>query len=152
MCSIKTLLHRGNPAQAVEPERFTEIIPTDVRNCYQPSENASNFVERVRKGEEFISLDIRTPGETHFFTSNMPGHLSIPLSELFEHENLAKLPEQGNIVILCKSGTRATAAATALRSIGFKQTYVLKGGFKGLSAYMGPKEANGPMQTKTAAK
>ena len=110
------------------------------------------FVERVRKGEEFTTVDIRTPGETRFFTGNLPGHLTIPLSELFEDENLARLPEQGNIVIFCKSGTRATAAATALRSIGFKQTYVMKGGLQGLSAYMGPKEANGPKKTKTTAR
>jgi len=114
--------------------------------------NPDQFVERVRKGEQFTTVDIRTPGETQFFTGNMPGHLTIPLSELFEDRNLGKLPEQGNIVIFCASGTRATAAATALRSIGFKQTYVLKGGYRGLSAYMGPKEANGPMKTKTAAR
>ncbi len=110
------------------------------------------FVEQVRKGEQFVTVDIRTPAETQFFTGNMPGHLTIPLAELFERDSLDRLPEQGKIVIFCKSGTRATAAATALRSIGFKDTYVLKGGFEGLSAYMGPKEANGPMQMKTAAK
>jgi len=39
---------------------------------------------------------------------------------------------------------RATAAGTALRHIGFENVYILKGGFKALTDYMGPKEANTP--------
>lgn len=109
------------------------------------------FVKEVRAGKQYVTVDIRTPGETTFFTGNMPGNLVIPLNELFEHEQLAKLPNDKPIVIMCKSGTRATAAATGLRDIGFEETYVLKGGFAGLSAYLGPKEANQPLGPKTAA-
>ncbi len=36
------------------------------------------------------------------------------MSELFKHEQLAKWPSDKPIVVLCKSGTRATAVATAL--------------------------------------
>ena len=110
------------------------------------------FVNEVRAGKEFVTVDIRTPGETRFFTGNLPGNLVIPLSELFKQEQLAKLPEDKPIVVMCKSGTRATAAATALRRIGFSETYVLKGGFKGLIAYLGAPEANKPLGPKTAAR
>jgi len=110
------------------------------------------FVKEVRGGKEFVTVDIRTPGETQFLTGNLPGHLVIPLNELFKHEQLAKLPTDKPIVVLCHSGTRATAAATALRQIGFQDTYVLKGGFKGLIAYLGAKEANQPLGPKTAAR
>ena len=109
------------------------------------------FVEQVRAGKEFVTVDVRTPGETMFFTGNLPGHLVIPMNELFKHEQLARLPNDKPIVVLCKSGTRATAVATALRDVGFKETYVLKGGFKGLIAYLGAKEANQPLGPKTAA-
>jgi rhodanese-related sulfurtransferase len=110
------------------------------------------FVNEVKAGKQFVTVDVRTPGETKFFTGNLPGHLVIPLSELFKHEQLAKLPTDKPIVVMCKSGTRATAAATALRQIGFKDTYVLKGGFKGLIAYLGAPEANKPFGPKTAAR
>ena len=110
------------------------------------------FVKEVRAGKQYVTVDIRTPGETRFFTGNMPGHLVIPLSELFKHEQLAKLPSDKPIVIMCKSGTRATAASTALRGVGFDETYVLKGGFQALSAYLGTKEANQPLGPKTAAR
>lgn len=110
------------------------------------------FVKEVRAGKQYVTVDIRTPGETRFFTGNMPGHLVIPLNELFKHEQLAMLPTDKPIVIMCQSGTRATAAATALRNIGFTETYVLKGGYKGLITYLGPKEANQPLGPKTAAR
>jgi rhodanese-related sulfurtransferase len=110
------------------------------------------FVNQVRAGQELVTVDIRTPGETRFLTGNLPGHLVIPLNELFQEDQLAKLPEDRPIVVMCLSGTRATAAATALRDIGFEQTYVLKGGFKGLISYLGAKEANQPLEPKTAAR
>ena len=110
------------------------------------------FVNEVRAGKKYVTVDIRTPGETMFFTGNLPGHLVIPLKELFKHDQLAKLPNDKPIVIFCQAGERATAAATALRDLGFKETYVLKGGFKGLSAFLGPKQANQPLGPKTAAR
>ena len=110
------------------------------------------FVNEVKAGKQFVTVDVRTPGETQFFTGNLPGHLVIPLSELFKHDQLAKLPTDKPIVVMCKSGTRATAAVTALRNIGFSESYVLKGGFKGLITYLGAPEANKPLGPKTAAR
>lgn len=112
----------------------------------------AQFVDQVRAGKRFVTVDVRTPGETQFFTGNLPGHLVIPLSELFQADQLARLPTDQPIVLICKSGARATAAATALRDIGFAETFVLKGGFKGLIAYLGAPEANKPLGPKTAAR
>ena len=106
------------------------------------------FVNSVKAGTEFITLDIRTPGETKFFTGNLPGHLTIPLSKLFERDQLNKLPTDKPIVVLCHTGVRAVAAVTALRYTGFDNAYFLAGGFKGLSAYMGATEANKPLKAK----
>ena len=110
------------------------------------------FVKDVRSGQQYVTVDIRTPCETQFFTGNLPGHLVIPLNELFKPEQLAKLPIDKPIVVMCRSGTRATAAAIALRHVGFKDSYVLKGGFKGLITYLGAKEANQPLGPATAAR
>jgi rhodanese-related sulfurtransferase len=109
------------------------------------------FVQQVRMGKPMVTVDIRTEGESRFLTGNLPGHLVMPLDSLFRHEQLAMLPQDKPIVLICKSGLRATAAATALRDIGFEQTYVLKGGFKGLIGYLGAKEANQPLGPETAA-
>ncbi len=110
------------------------------------------FVAKVRQGAQLVMLDVRTPGETLFFTANVPGHMAIPMAELFQREHLAQLPTDRPIVVMCQAGVRATAVTTALRQVGFDKAYALKGGFKGLSPYLGPKEANMPLGPKTAGR
>ena len=102
------------------------------------------FLNKVKASEPLVTLDVRTLAEIGVFTSILPGSLTIPMNELFTEANLARIPTDKPVVVLCKSGTRATAAGTALRHIGFENVYVLKGGFKALIAYLGPKEANTP--------
>lgn len=110
------------------------------------------FVKEVRQGKPYIMIDIRTPGETMFMKVNLTGHLVIPLEVLFKPENLAKLPTDKPMIVVCQAGIRASAAAMALRHIGFEDTYVLLGGMNRLSTYLGPKEANMPLGPKTAGR
>jgi rhodanese-related sulfurtransferase len=110
------------------------------------------FLKKVKAKEPLVALDIRTPAEIGIFTSILPGSLTIPVNWLFTEANLARIPTDKAVVVLCKSGTRATAAGTALRHIGFENVYVLKGGFKALIAYMGPKEANTPLKPEPVKK
>ena len=102
------------------------------------------FLNKVKAKESVVVLDVRTPAEVVVVTSILTDSLPIPINELFSEANLARLPTDKTVVVLCKSGTRATAAGTALRHIGFENVYILKGGYKALINYMGPKEANTP--------
>jgi rhodanese-related sulfurtransferase len=102
------------------------------------------FLDKIKAGERVVPLDIRTPAETSIFTASLPGGLAIPMNELFIAENLARVPTDTPVVVLCKSGTRATAAGTALRHIGFDNVFILKGGFKALNDYLDAKTANAP--------
>lgn len=108
------------------------------------------FLDKLKTGVPIVTLDIRTPAEMSVFTSALPGNLTIPISELFTPENLARIPTDKDVVVLCTSGTRATAAGTALRHVGFDKVFILKGGYKGLSAYLDAKTANTPPETGTA--
>jgi rhodanese-related sulfurtransferase len=114
------------------------LIPPDV------------FIGKVKAEEPLVVLDIRTPAETGIYSVTLPGSLRIPMSELFTETGLAQIPADKTVVVLCKSGTRAAAAGTALRHIGFDNVYILKGGFKALAGYMGPKEANAPSTQQAA--
>jgi rhodanese-related sulfurtransferase len=67
---------------------------------------------------------------------------------LFAPASLARIPVDAPVVVICKSGTRATAAGTALRHIGFDNVLSLKGGFKALSDYLDAKTANTPLPTE----
>ena len=102
------------------------------------------FLNKVKAKESVVVLDVRTPAEVVVVTSILTDSLPIPINELFSEANLARLPTDKTVVVLCKSGTRATAAGTALRHIGFENVYILKGGYKAMINYMGPKEANTP--------
>jgi rhodanese-related sulfurtransferase len=99
------------------------------------------FVAKLKKGESPVAVDIRTPAETDLFSLSLAGSLTIPTDQVFAPENLARLPTDKPVVIVCKSGARAAAVGTALRHIGFDNVYILKGGFQALAAYYGPGEA-----------
>ena len=102
------------------------------------------LVEGLKKGKQFVAIDVRTPAEAGLFTMAIPGSLSIPVNEVFRPENLARLPEDKQIVVVCKSGIIASAVGTALRHIGFNNVSILKGGFHALNGYLDPKTANLP--------
>ena len=110
------------------------------------------FLNKVKAKEPLVVLDIRTPAETGVYSVTLPGSLVIPVNELFTKAKLTLIPTDKTVVLLCMSGVRATAAGTALRHIGFENVYILKGGFKALTGYLGPKEANTPLKPGTVRK
>ena len=126
------------PVKGAGAGKALHLIPPDV------------FLNKVKAKEPLLVLDIRTPAETGVYSVTLPGSLLIPVNELFTGTNLAQIPTDKTVVVMCMSGVRATAAGTALRHIGFENVYILKGGFKALTGYLGPKEANTPL--KPAAK
>jgi rhodanese-related sulfurtransferase len=92
-----------------------------------------------------VGLDIRTPVEVSVFNLALPGSLSIPIDELFLPENLARIPKDRPVVVLCKSGIRAGMAVVALRQLDFDKVFALQGGFKALSDYLDPVTAYSPV-------
>lgn len=71
-------------------------------------------------------LDVRTPGE--FETAHIPGAYNVPLDLLREHraELRAHLDEQ--VVLVCRSGARATQAGQTLAQLGLPNVKILEGG------------------------
>ncbi len=128
------------PVKGAGAGKAMHLIPPDV------------FLNKVKAKEPLVVLDIRTPAETGVYGVTLPGALVIPIDVLFTEARLAQIPTDKTVVVMCKSGTRATAAGTALRHIGFENVYIFKGGFNALTYYMGPKEANTPLQTGTVRK
>lgn len=100
------------------------------------------FIAKLHAGTPFVTLDIRTAREFGVFAMNLPGNLVIAADQVFLPKNLQRLPVDLPIIVICQSGIRSVAIGTALRHIGFDNVFILKGGLKGLSAYLGPKEAN----------
>jgi len=111
-----------------------------------------DFLNKVKAKEPLVVIDVRTPAETDVFTATLPDTLVIPVNELFSEANLARIPVDRTVVVLCKLGARAILAGTAFRHIGFENVYILKGGFNALIGYLGPMEANMPLKSDMAKK
>lgn len=102
--------------------------------------NTAAFVQNVGTGKLFV-VDIRTPGETEIYGITVPGSIVIPMDQVFKPDNLALLPTDKKIVIVCKAGLRSVAISTALRHIGFNNVYSLKLGLQDLAKYLSAKTA-----------
>jgi rhodanese-related sulfurtransferase len=105
---------------------------------------ADQYLARVKAGEAMLTVDVRTPAEAAVLGMTLPDALAIPINRLFLPEGLAQIPTDRPVVVVCKSGTRATAAGTALRMIGFDNVFILKGGIGALAAHLSAITANPP--------
>lgn len=94
------------------------------------------FIKNLDEYRQYQILDVRTPEETSIFGMTMSNVMSIQISDLFKPENLKKLPVNKKILVICSSGSRAAAVGTALRATGFKNVFILMGGFASLSEYL----------------
>lgn len=71
-------------------------------------------------------VDVRTPGE--FAAGHIPGSYNVPLPDLGEHRaELTASPDEP-VVLVCRSGRRATLAEQQLADAGLAQVHVLDGG------------------------
>ncbi|NPA41299.1 MAG: rhodanese-like domain-containing protein [Aquificae bacterium] len=101
------------------------------------------LINWIKKGEDVVLLDIRTPGEASIVGLTYDNSIHIPLDKLFKKENLERIPKDKKVVVICRSGTRAIVAVAFLQKLGFKNVYALKGGIKGLASYLSPKTTLG---------
>jgi rhodanese-related sulfurtransferase len=71
-------------------------------------------------------LDVRTPAE--FETAHIAGSSNVPLDLLREHRDEIVRHLDHDVVLVCRSGQRATQAEDILRAAGLLNVHVLDGG------------------------
>jgi len=71
-------------------------------------------------------LDVRTPAE--FENAHIPGSYNVPLDNLKEHRTELRRHLDEDVVLVCRSGARATQAEKALAEVGLPGLHVLEGG------------------------
>lgn len=81
-------------------------------------------------------LDVRTPAE--FTTAHIPGSYNVPLPLLREHRDELRTHLDDDVVLVCRSGARATEAEALLGSTGLANLHVLTGGVSAWEAAGGP--------------
>ncbi|QNS02286.1 rhodanese-like domain-containing protein [Streptomyces xanthii] len=90
----------------------------------------------IKTGDSPRLLDVRTPGE--FRTSHIPGAYNVPLDTLREHRAELRRHLDENVVLVCRSGARATQAERALAEAGLPNLRVLDGGMTAWEASGAP--------------
>ena len=95
------------------------------------------------QGQDVFLLDVRDVDE--FSDFQIPKSVNIPLKELFEIENISKIPKDKEIITICPRGNMAMVATFALARNGIK-SQVLQGGLAGWSQVLNTtKAAENPM-------
>jgi rhodanese-related sulfurtransferase len=93
--------------------------------------NVTQAKEMIDRGGLFI-LDVRRPDEYasgHIKNSTLLAVQDIPANEL--NIKLKELPEDRNILVYCRSGSRSVAASTVLVDNGFSHVYNMQTGING---------------------
>lgn len=81
-------------------------------------------------------IDVRTPAE--FETAHIPGSYNVPLDLLREHRAELRNHLDEQVVLVCRSGQRATQAEQALAGAGLPNLRVLTGGITAWQAAQAP--------------
>ena len=81
-------------------------------------------------------LDVRTPSE--FATAHIPGSYNVPLDLLREHRDELRTHLDDDVVLVCRSGARASQAENLLTETGLGNVHVLTGGVTAWQAAGGP--------------
>ena len=90
------------------------------------SVDAATLRDLLTTGRGLRILDVRTPGE--FETAHIPGAYNVPLDLLREHRTELRTHLDDQIVLVCRSGARATQAGQTLAEVGLPNVKVLDGG------------------------
>ncbi|ALS21505.1 MULTISPECIES: rhodanese-like domain-containing protein [Paenibacillus] len=80
--------------------------------------------QRIESGEKLFILDVREPEEIAL--GMIPGAKSIPLMQI--PERLAEIPQDGETILVCRSGNRSGRAYEYLEAQGFKGLKNMTGG------------------------
>ncbi|MEV0002895.1 rhodanese-like domain-containing protein [Micromonospora sp. NPDC050980] len=88
--------------------------------------DAATLRELIAAGRAPRMLDVRTPGE--FEAAHVAGAYNVPLDLLKEHREELRNHLDEDVVLICRSGARATQAEQALATVGLPNLKVLDGG------------------------
>lgn len=95
------------------------------------------LVERLAWGDQaLVVLDVRTVAE--YAEGHVPGAQNIPHTELAARIAELDGARARDIVVYCRSGTRAAQALTVLEGAGFKRLFHLQGDYTRWSAEKRP--------------
>ena len=97
---------------------------------------ASELKAKIDAGEDILLVDVREPAEYEIV--KIPGSILIPKGEILDGSALAKLPQDKQIILHCKSGVRSAEALAALKAAGLTNSVHVQGGVLAWVAQVDP--------------
>jgi rhodanese-related sulfurtransferase len=88
--------------------------------------DAAELQRWLREGADVRLLDVRSPAE--FESVHIPGAYNVPLDTLGEHADDIQRHVEELVVLVCRSGMRASQAEQRLAAAGMGNVRVLEGG------------------------
>jgi adenylyltransferase/sulfurtransferase len=109
----------------IDYEAFCGVVSHEAEEAAATSTiTAGELREMFDRGEEFLLVDVREPGE--YDIVRIPGSVLIPKGDL--PGRLAELPQDRPVVLYCKTGARSAEALALLKGAGFASSKHVQGG------------------------
>jgi rhodanese-related sulfurtransferase len=110
---------------ALDPLHNAANVIRNKREGYARALNPMEVENKLKSGDDFVFLDVRSPAEWEAYRIEAPQAKLIPLREL--RRKLDKLPPDTEIVIFCHTSVRAYQAQRILDGAGFKDVKFMDG-------------------------
>ncbi|MFC4560453.1 adenylyltransferase/sulfurtransferase MoeZ [Nocardiopsis mangrovi] len=116
--------------ELIDYEAFCGTVSEEAQEAAAGSTiTPAELKQKMDDGEDFLLVDVREKNE--FEIVRIPGSVLIPKGEFLNGEAFAKLPQDKQIVLHCKSGGRSAEALAALKRAGFGDAVHVGGGVLG---------------------
>jgi adenylyltransferase/sulfurtransferase len=115
---------RPTITELIDYQQFCGITPEAERGETDRDITPLQLKERLERGDRLVLLDVREKNEWDIV--HLPGAKLIPVNSVVERAG--ELSTADEMVVYCKGGTRSARAVNALRQLGFRKLWNLRGG------------------------
>jgi adenylyltransferase/sulfurtransferase len=104
--------------ELIDYQAFCGAVSDAAQNAAAGSTiTAKELKAKMDAGDDFELIDVREPNEYEIVS--IPGAKLIPKDRILSGEALAELPQERQLVLHCKSGSRSAEALAAVQKAGF---------------------------------
>jgi adenylyltransferase/sulfurtransferase len=121
----------------IDYEAFCGVVSEEAQLAAAGSTILATELQAKRDaGEDFLLVDVREPAEYEIV--KIPDSVLIPKGDILNGSALARLPQDKQIVLYCKSGIRSAEALAALKAAGLANSVHVQGGVLAWAAQVDP--------------
>lgn len=91
-----------------------------------PQVSAKDLFEAIEKKEDFIILDVRTPGE--YEKGKIQNSINLPVDQIQEKIETIIPEKDKKTYVYCLSGSRSVFAVSQMIALGYKNVFDLQNG------------------------